>query len=137
MKPLAQAGRKADAAQRARKHPQNGAVDISFVLAQQAQKLFIRHWRFSFSFAGFPLYGAAPVWGGSAASAAPHSASRCASVGAFPAYSNGWSSLSRRACCPRAGICPAAAWRIPAGRHMPGKALRSLSHVRPDNTGAP
>ena len=36
---------------------------ISFVLAQEAQKLFIRHGCFSFSFAGFPLYGAAPVWG--------------------------------------------------------------------------
>jgi len=49
MKPIAQACRKAYAAQRAREHPRCGAVDVSFVLAQQAQKLFIRHWRFSFS----------------------------------------------------------------------------------------
>ena len=137
MKPIAQAGRKADAAQRACEHPHHGAVDVSFVLAQEAQKLFIRHGRFSFSFAWFPPYGAAPVWGGSAASAVLHTASRRASVGAFPACSNGWGSLSRRACCPRAGICPAAVWRIPAGRHTPGKALHPFSHAHHDNTGAP
>ena len=91
----------------------------------------------SFSFAWFPPYGAAPVWGGSAASAVLHTASRRASVGAFPACSNGWGSLSRRACCPRAGICPAAVWRIPAWRHTPGKALHPFSHAHHDNTGAP
>jgi hypothetical protein len=37
----------------------------------------------------------------------------------------------------RAGICPAAAGRIPAGRHTPGKALHPFSHARPGNTGAP
>ncbi len=38
---------------------------------------------------------------------------------------------------PHAGICPAAVWRIPAGRHTPGKASHPLSHARPGNTGAP
>ena len=101
--------------------------DVSFVLAKQAQKLFIRHGCFSFSFAWFPPYGAAPVWGCSAASAVLHSASRRASVGAFPACSNGWGSLSRRACCLRAETVRAAVWRIPAVHCTPDKAPRPLS----------
>ena len=38
---------------------------------------------------------------------------------------------------PRVGICPAASWRIPTGRHTPGKVPRPLSHARPGNTDAP
>ena len=37
----------------------------------------------------------------------------------------------------RAGICPAALWRIPAVHCTPDKAPRPLSHARPNNTGAP
>ena len=37
----------------------------------------------------------------------------------------------------RAGICPAALWRIPAVHCTPDKAPRPLSNARHNNTGAP
>lgn len=110
---------------------------ISFVLAQVVQKLFIRHGLSLFPATQFLIDGAAPARAGLAASSVQHIASQCASAGASPACSNVLGSLSRRAYCPRVGICPAAAWHIPAVHHKPDNVPLLLSRVHHGNTGVP